>query len=102
MKRVARRIGRSRQMVHQYMKGLRGPGGFPGPACEITDGSPLWYWCEVAFWLWENNIIKADVLRDAEEVDAINTVLEMAHQRKRKPELTEEIIQSVMSDCCPD
>src|SRR5712692_6543367 len=28
---VARRIGRSRQLVNQYITGSRGPGGFPPP-----------------------------------------------------------------------
>jgi len=94
---IARRIGRSRQLVHQYISGSRGPGGFPSPVCEICDGSPLWYWCEVAFWLWENNMIRESVLRDAEEVDVINSVLEMQHQRKTKPELTEEVVRVLQS-----
>jgi hypothetical protein len=40
---IARKIGRTRQLVHQYITGVRGPGGFPSPACDITDGDPLWY-----------------------------------------------------------
>jgi hypothetical protein len=94
---IARRIKRSRQLVHQYMIGARGPGGFPPPACEISDEAPLWYWCEVAYWLWENNMIKEDVLRDAQEVDIINSVLELRHQQKMMPELTDEIMRTVQS-----
>lgn len=94
---IARKIGRSRQLVHQYINGSRGPGGFPPPVCEICDESPLWYWCEVANWLWENSMIKESVLRDAEEVDVINSVLEMEHQRKTRPGLTEEVVRAVQS-----
>src|SRR4029079_9205825 len=28
---IARKSGRSRQLIHQYIKGIRGPGGFPPP-----------------------------------------------------------------------
>jgi hypothetical protein len=92
---IARRIGRTRQLVHQYMMGTRGPGGFPGPVCEIAEGTPLWYWCEVAYWLWENDMIKESALRDAEEVDVINAVLELRWQKLHKPELAEEVMKRV-------
>ena len=92
---IARKIGRSRQLVHQYLVGTRGPGGFPGPACEITDEAPLWLWCEVAYWLWENGIVTNDVLRDAEEVEAINAVLELEYHKKTKGELIAEVMQSL-------
>ncbi len=94
---VARRIGRTRQLVHQYISGRRGPGGFPSPVCEICDGSPLWYWCEVASWLWFNSMIPEHVLRDAEEVEAINSVLEIEHQRKTRRSLIEEVERVVQS-----
>ena len=92
---IARKIGRSRQLVHQYMTGARGPGGFPGPACELCDGAWVWFWCEVAYWLWENDMIKEDVLKDADEVEAINRVLDMQSQTKRNAKLTAEIVKSV-------
>jgi hypothetical protein len=92
---IARKIGRSRQLVHQYMMGQRGPGGFPPPVCEICDGQFLWFWCEVAYWLYENSMVREHVLRDAEEVEVINNVLELERQRKRTPELTREVIDSV-------
>jgi hypothetical protein len=92
---IARKIGRTRQLVHQYMVGHRGPGGFPPPACEITDGQFLWFWCEVAYWLWENSMLKEDVLRDAQEVEVINNVLELQRQRRQTPALTKEVIDSV-------
>jgi len=92
---IARKIGRSRQLVHLYMIGARGPGGFPGPVCEIIDGTFLWLWCEVAYWLWENDMIKEGVLRDAEEVEMVNSVLEMQRHKHTKPELANEVIKSV-------
>lgn len=92
---IARRIHRSRQLVGQYVKGGRGPGGFPAPACNITDGVPLWYWCEVAYWLWENNIIKEEDLRDAQDLTVINSVLELERQRRVSPELTKEIMEAL-------
>jgi hypothetical protein len=92
---IARRIGRSRQLVHQYIIGSRGPGGFPAPACDITEGAPLWYWCEVAYWLWQNDMIKEDALREAQEIAVINCVLDLDHQRQLDPELTEEVLRFV-------
>jgi hypothetical protein len=97
---IARKIGRSRQLVHQYITGVRGPGSFPMPACAITDKVPLWFWCEVAHWLWENNLVKEDVLRAAEEVEIINSVLDLKRQKANNPELTQEIIQSVSPKIC--
>ena len=95
---IARRIGRSRQLVHQYRTGERGPGGFPGPACEITEESPLWYWCEVACWLWQNDMIKEEVLREAQDIDTINVVLEMGHKRQVMPEILEEVVREIAND----
>jgi hypothetical protein len=92
---IARNIGRSRQLVHQYWTGARGPGGFPPPACELCDGTSLWLWCEVAFWLWEHDMIKEDVLRNAQQVEAINSVLEMEWQKRANRELTEEVMRAV-------
>lgn len=92
---IARRLGRSRQLVHQYMTGKRGPGGFPAPECNLTDGAPLWAWCAVSYWLWQNDMIRPDELRDAEVVAAINNALEGAHQRGRNPELVVEITRAI-------
>jgi hypothetical protein len=92
---IARRIGRTRQLVCQYITGKRGPGGFPPPACYITDTAPLWSWCEVSFWLWQNDMIRPDQLREAEVVAAINNALETSHQKGRNPELVEEVARAV-------
>ena len=89
---IARRIGRTRQQVHQYITGARGPGNFPPPACQITEGAPLWYWCEVAYWLCQNDMIKENAARDARDVAAINAILEMNYHRCYDPELLDELV----------
>ena len=95
---IARKIGRSRQLVHQYITGIRGPGSFPPPVCNITDGVPLWYWCEVAYWLRQNDMISHNVATEAQEVALINVVLEMRYHRKLDPMLSEEILQSLADE----
>lgn len=92
---IARRIDRSRQLVSQYISGGRGPGGFPAPACNVTDNAPLWYWCEVAHWLWSNDMISESDLRNAQDVTAINSVLEIERQRRIFPESTQEIMEAI-------
>src|SRR5205823_13689194 len=90
-------MGRSRQLVHQYLTGERGPGDFPPPVCQLADDSPLWAWCEVASWLRQNDMIKEHVLRAALEVAIINSVLELEHQKQRAPQLTREVLRAVAS-----
>ena len=92
---IARRIGRSRQLVHQYMTGKRGPGGFPTPECNLTDGAPLWSWCAVSYWLSQNDMIRPEELQNAESVATINNALEGFRQRGRNPELVAEIARAV-------
>ncbi|MBI3461842.1 MAG: hypothetical protein HY000_02115 [Planctomycetes bacterium] len=90
---IARRIDRSRQLVHQYINGDRGPGNFPPPACGITDEAPLWYWCEVSWWLRQNDMITEHMYREAQDMAAINSVLELEYMQRREPTLTQEIIK---------
>jgi hypothetical protein len=97
---IARKIDRSRQLVHQYMLGERGPGGFPPPVCGITDEVPLWRWCEVAYWLWQNHIVEENVLRDAEEVELINNLLELTRQKADNPDLMKQLMRSMSPGIC--
>lgn len=90
---IGRKIERTRQMVHQYITGERGPGGFPPPACNIIEGTPLWYWCEVAVWLEENNLISETDLREAQEVAAINGILDLASMFRDNADLTVELME---------
>jgi hypothetical protein len=94
---IGRKTNRSRQHVHQYMTGERGPGGFPPPACHISGKSPLWRWCEVAYWLWQNGIIKESALRDAQTIEAINSVLEYSYQRHLHPDLVLDLVSDLCS-----
>lgn len=88
---IARRIQRSRQLVHQYITGQRGPGGFPPPECYLSDHAPLWAWCAVSHWLVQNQLIRPEESRNAEITEAINHWLEVERQRKRCPGLMDEI-----------
>lgn len=88
---IARRIGRSRQLVHQYMTRQRGPGGFPPPQYHLAEHKPLWTWSAVSHWLTQNNLLRPEENRNAEVVEAINNALESARQRQRCPDLVNEI-----------
>jgi hypothetical protein len=90
---IARRISRTRQLVHQYINGTRGPGGFPAPTCEITDNVPLWQWCEVASWLGENDMITEDVVRAARDTEMINAVLKFLSQQALHPDLMADLLK---------
>jgi hypothetical protein len=92
---IARAIHRSRQLVHQYVKGSRGPGGFPPPACRPEDGGPLWLWHEVARWLWENDMLPEEALREAEGVEIINNALGARHLRRISPKLARKVLRTV-------
>ncbi len=94
---IARRIDRTRQSVHQYIKGTRGPGGFPAPVCYMPDGVPFWTWCSVSYWLWQNDMIRPDELERAQTIAAINNALENLYQRVRTPEIVEAVNDSFAS-----
>jgi hypothetical protein len=92
---IARRIDRSRQLVHQYITGQRGPGRFPAPECHLTDHAPLWAWCAVSQWLVQNNLIRPEEGWNAEVIAAINSVLELRRQKLRQPELVKEVTRQL-------
>ncbi len=92
---VARRLSRSRQNIEQYVSGRRGPGGFPAPACNITEGQPLYYWCEVAYWAYQNKLLSRQGNKEAQEIATLNTILELQHQKAIAPESTANIIEQL-------
>jgi hypothetical protein len=92
---IARRIGRTRQLVHQYITGERGPGGFPPPTYNVSDDSPFWSWRQVSRWLSQNDMIQADVAREAQEIDMINNVLEFSQIKQLEPKLAAEIVRTL-------
>jgi transcriptional regulator with XRE-family HTH domain len=92
---IARRIGRTRQLVHQYLTGARGPGGFPAPACEIAEGVSLWQWCEVADWLWRNGMLREETLRESRDVSAINSVLDFIYHQQMDPDIVNRLLDDL-------
>ena len=88
---IAHKIGGSRQLVQQFISGARGPGGFPAPACRLTDRAALWRWREVAGWLWENGMIKEEDVRAAEDSAVINSVLDFVYFRRINPDPAVEL-----------
>jgi hypothetical protein len=48
---IARRLGRSRENIRQFVNGTRGPGGFPIPDGIVGDGIRVWRWANVQEWL---------------------------------------------------
>lgn len=92
---IAHKIGRSRQLVHQFITGARGPGGFPAPVCQLSDRAALWRWSEVANWLWENGMVKEEDLRAAEDSAVINSVLNFAYCKTLKPDLAAELCSNL-------
>lgn len=88
---VARRTGRSRQQIYQYINGRRGPGGFPPPEYHLNGQPPLWSWSAVSQWLASNDLIRAEEGLNARVVAAINNRLDADRQREQSPELVEEI-----------
>ena len=98
---IARRMGRTRQMVNQYIRGTRGPGSFPPPVCHITDGAPLWPWCEVAHWLCEHDLIPKNQDDEAQLIATVNNTLETLHQRRRDAALVEEVFNAVSGPQVP-
>lgn len=91
---IARRSGRSRQQIGQYVKGERGE-NFPAPVCEVEAGRPFWDWIEVAAWLNERGIVSDEMLETSRVVATINAVLAMAQERRRNPELASEALALV-------
>lgn len=88
---IARRMGRSRQLVYQYINGRRGPGSFPPPEYHLAGHAPLWAWCAVSEWLAANDLIRPEEEYNAQVVAVINNHLEADRQREQTPKLVEEI-----------
>jgi hypothetical protein len=98
---IASRIGRTRQLVNQYIQGTRGPGGFPPPDCYLDDDhAPLWSWCEVARWLFENQLIEREKLQEALILDIINNSLDLRRHQSKERELTQQVSKSLEAWRC--
>ncbi|MFO0884691.1 MAG: hypothetical protein U0894_10985 [Pirellulales bacterium] len=93
---IAKRTDRTRQCIHQYITGARGPKGFPPPECSISDDQSLWRWCDVANWLLANQMITPCEQKDANFVQILNDALSFARQKRENPELV-----AAVSRCVP-
>jgi hypothetical protein len=91
---IAAMIGRSRQMVHQYVQGVRGPGDFPAPIRRSGRGN-LYRWSEVAAWLVRARLAPDRLVADAEAVETINSVLDYTQKAKRHASLVREVRAAV-------
>jgi hypothetical protein len=94
---IGRKIGKSRQHIHQLVNGQRGPGGFPPPVCQINDETPLWEWCAVSYWLWQNNMLRPEDVDDSEVIAAVNTTLDLERLSNRNPGLVDEVAKAIRS-----
>lgn len=71
---IASRTGRSRQSVHQLIRGDRGPGGFP-QATFGSGRSALWQWSEVTAWFERAGMESGGGHPKSDVIEAINSVL---------------------------
>lgn len=86
---IARKIGRSRQRVHQLILG----GDFPPPVRARSSGmsgQPLWQWSAVAEWLCRHELAPDSLRRDAQAVETINCVLDYNWKSKHDGPLLRE------------
>ncbi len=98
---IARRIDRTRQQVGQYVSGTRGPGGFPAPISHLSEGHPLWDWCEVSDWLCRNGIVGDDIREASRVVKAVNSVLEFQQEQRKDAALVEAVLQTLSAAPSP-
>ena len=96
---IARRLGVSRQCAENYVNGKR-LAGFPAPACNIIEGQPLYFWCEVAYWACQNSLLSPSENRAAQEIAILNNILELEHQKQIEPTATAKMLNQ-FSVCKP-
>ncbi|TWU11514.1 hypothetical protein CA54_03210 [Symmachiella macrocystis] len=94
---IARRLSVSRQMVHQYVSGQRGPGDFPPPMSDTKSGQKLWSWGEVAEWLHVNNFLDEEIVEQSSIINVINSFLSIRREEGLKPQLVKTIRKAVLS-----
>lgn len=90
-------VGKTRQMVNQYISGKKGPGGFPAPACEFSNGKRLWDWSSTSLWFFQAGLLNLEQCKDAELIRAINNQLESRVLGAQNPKMVGEITKRMMS-----
>jgi len=74
---IAEKTDRSRQNIHQLIKGERGPGGFPPPV-NPRGRRHLWRWSEVAPWMQQHtSTIIEGPSKVERQIRSINAALEL-------------------------
>jgi hypothetical protein len=78
---IAERVGRTLAAVDYWVKGRRGPGGFPAPRIP-RERAALWSWAEVAGWLAVHKLadIPPEDIEVAQVSRAVDAVLRARHQ----------------------
>ncbi len=74
---IADRSGKTRQAIHNYLAGKRGLGNFPLPLQQPENKTLLWRWSEVANWLYDNQLVEAQVAKDARDAEAFSMAVVM-------------------------
>jgi hypothetical protein len=72
---IAKRVGRSRASISQWVAGVRGPGGFPPPVFE-SGRIAVWRWAAVCTWLGNSGLRGAGNAHSALVIGAANALLE--------------------------
>lgn len=80
---IAKRLEINRQTVSLWIQGKRRK-GFPHPIMRLMDKSPLWNFCEVCEWLYENKIIvDKQLIEQARFFENINAVLQEGDKKAK-------------------
>ena len=81
---IAKRLNKSRQIISLWIKGKRRK-SFPPPVMRLTEKSPLWNWCEVVNWLYENKLIDdINTVENALFIANINAALDERDSKTRE------------------
>lgn len=81
---IARRLNRSRQSVHQLIKGARSDGDFPVPEAGITTKTMIWSWKEVVEWFMiKDKGVEPYMLKHAKVIKLLNDALRFRHHENQ-------------------
>ena len=100
MKEIADRLGRSRESIRLWVRGERGPGGFPPPFSHLKARSRLWKWSDIVTWIEQVGLdvpkVSSSTHRSAFVISAINAVLTLRASFEDLDALEQEVVHSLM------
>ena len=74
---VAKRIPCKRQTISLWCHEQRRKANpFPKPVMKLANRSPFWKWCEIAEWLYLNNLTDKQTVENAKFLENLNAVLD--------------------------